>query len=130
MKARADDRVKRLKERSIATMHLLGKWGLAGLLLATVLPVGPQANSQEPPPPRTYVLAREGSTYRATLQGVGSTYAGTLKQVMESAARDLHGAGGGTMTFSDGVFDFGGDRFVGSDFANITFEGAGMDITV
>jgi parallel beta-helix repeat protein len=78
----------------------------------------------------SYVVTREGNTYRATAQGAGSTYTGTLKRVMESAARDLNSAGGGTLTFATGVFDFGSEFFKGENLANITFHGQGMDVTV
>jgi uncharacterized repeat protein (TIGR01451 family) len=82
------------------------------------------------PPPSSYLVTREGDTYRATPDGTGTTYTGTLKQVMESAVQDLHSAGGGTVTFTSGVFDFGSEFLVGSNLANITFQGQGMDVTV
>jgi uncharacterized repeat protein (TIGR01451 family) len=82
------------------------------------------------PPPSSYLVTREGDTYRATPDGTGTTYTGTLKQVMENAVQDLHSAGGGTMTFTSGVFDFGSERFEGNNFLNITFQGQGMDVTV
>ncbi|HZA26992.1 MAG TPA: hypothetical protein VE915_05000, partial [Actinomycetota bacterium] len=55
---------------------------------------------------------------------------GTLKQVMESAARELNAAGGGTMTFASGIFDLGSDKFIGTNLANIAFQGQGVDVTV
>ncbi|HEV2907182.1 MAG TPA: right-handed parallel beta-helix repeat-containing protein [Actinomycetota bacterium] len=82
------------------------------------------------PPPSSYLVTREGDMYRATPQGAGTTYTGTLKQVMQSAVQDLHSAGGGTVTFTSGVFDFGSEFLVGSNLANITFQGQGMDVTV
>lgn len=80
--------------------------------------------------PFSYLVTREGDTYRATPEGTGTTYTGTLKHVMESAAGDLNCAGGGTITFATGAFDFGSEFFEGSNLANITFQGQGMDVTV
>jgi parallel beta-helix repeat protein len=78
----------------------------------------------------SYSVTRDGATYRATPEGDGTTYTGTLKQVMESAARKLNAGGGGTITFASGLFDFGSDKFVGSKLSNIAFQGQGMDLTV
>lgn len=77
-----------------------------------------------------YLLTRDGATYRATPEGAGTPYVGTLKQVMESAARDLNAAGGGTMTFASGMFDLGSDKFIGTNLRNIAFQGQGIDVTV
>jgi parallel beta-helix repeat protein len=78
----------------------------------------------------SYLITREGSTYRATPQGTGTTFTGTLKQVMESVGADLRNGGGGTMTFATGVFDFGTEYFKGENLSNITFQGQGIDVTV
>jgi uncharacterized repeat protein (TIGR01451 family) len=82
------------------------------------------------PLPSSYLVTRDGDTYRATPEDTGTTYTGTLKHVMENAAGDLNCGGGGTMTFATGVFDFGSEFFEGSNLANITFQGQGMDATV
>ena len=102
---------------------LLVSSALVALLVAPFFPAEAAAAS-------SYLVTREGSTYRASPQGAGTTYTGTLKHVMESAARDVNGAGGGTLTFATGVFDFGSEYFKGDNLSNITFHGQGMDVTV
>jgi hypothetical protein len=122
-------------------VRLVVKVAAAILLLALVVPrvaeaaFGSSSNSSqngadESVLAASYLVTREGVTYRATPDGAGTTYVGTLKQVMEGAARDLHAGGGGTMTFTGGIFDFGSDQFIGGNLANIVFEGQGMDVTV
>ncbi|HEV2907181.1 MAG TPA: right-handed parallel beta-helix repeat-containing protein, partial [Actinomycetota bacterium] len=104
-------------------VSLLASAVLAAALLAPLFPASAAVAT-------SYVVSREGSTYRATPQGGGSTYTGTLKHVMESATRDLHGTGGGTVTFGAGVFDFRSEYFKGENLSNITLQGQGMDVTV
>jgi parallel beta-helix repeat protein len=66
-----------------------------------------------------------------TYQAVGSTtYTGTLKSVGERAVADLMAAGGGTVRFTAGTFDFGAEWFKFYNLHDITFVGAGMDATV
>jgi parallel beta-helix repeat protein len=59
-----------------------------------------------------------------------TTYTGTLKSVGQRAVTDLKAAGGGTIKFTSGDFDFGSDYFVLSNVTNIEFVGAGIDATV
>jgi chitodextrinase len=120
----------------------MAKAAVAVALIAAVVPSLAQARflngsadsgqgaGQEGAVASAFLLTREGATYRATPGGGGTTYTGTLKLVMESAARDLRAAGGGTMTFATGTFDFGSDRFVGANLENIAILGQGIDATV
>jgi parallel beta-helix repeat protein len=59
-----------------------------------------------------------------------TTYTGTLKSVGQRAVADLKAAGGGTVRFTSGDFDFGSDYFVLSNVRDIEFVGAGIDRTV
>jgi parallel beta-helix repeat protein len=77
-----------------------------------------------------FLITRNGNTYQARSQTTGTTYTGTLKFVMESAADLLNRGGGGTVTFAAGTFDFGSQYFKLYDLHNITFEGQGIDVTV
>ena len=104
-------------------VSLLASAALAAVLVAPLFPASAAAAT-------SYLVTREGNTYRATPQGGGTTYSGTLKHVMESAARDLNGGGGGTVAFATGVFDFGSEYFKGENLSNITLQGQGMDVTV
>jgi uncharacterized repeat protein (TIGR01451 family) len=114
-------------ERPIAR-YLLVPAALATVAFSFASLLG--SSGQASPATSSYVVTGDGSIYWATPQGTGTTYTGTLKHVMESAAQDLNNAGGGTMTFASGTFDFGIERFLGRDLVNITFQGQGMDITV
>jgi parallel beta-helix repeat protein len=69
-----------------------------------------------------------GGPYKA-VSGT-TTYTGTLKSVGQRAVTDLKAAGGGTIRFTSGDFDFGSDYFVLSNVTNIDFVGAGVDATV
>jgi hypothetical protein len=124
---------------AVRDARLVVKMAALILLLASVVPrlagaaFGPSSSpsdAQGSALASSYLLTREGATYRATPDGAGTTYVGTLKQVMESAARDVNAAGGGTLTFASGTFDFGSDKFVGGNLANIAFQGQGIDLTV
>ena len=126
---------------STRQIGLQAKVAVVAVLLASLLPRLAQAafspstdSSQEMAQGSTlasaYLLTRDGASYRATPEGGGTPYVGTLKQVMESAARDLNAAGGGTMTFASGMFDFGSDKFIGTNLRNIAFQGQGIDVTV
>src|SRR5688500_17470028 len=68
-----------------------------------------------------------GGSYKA-VSGT-TTYTGTLKSVGQRAVTDLKAAGGGTIRFTSGDFDFGSDYFVLSNVTNIDFVGAGYDAT-
>jgi parallel beta-helix repeat protein len=59
-----------------------------------------------------------------------TTYTGTLKSVVQQAVPVLRAAGGGTVKFTSGTFDFGSDYFVLVDVTNIEFVGAGVDVTI
>jgi parallel beta-helix repeat protein len=83
------------------------------------------------PPPTSKeftVTPVAGGPYKA-VSGT-TTYTGTLKSVGQRAVTDLKAAGGGTIRFTSGDFDFGSDYFVLSNVTNIDFVGAGVDATV
>lgn len=76
-------------------------------------------------------MSRVGDTYFATSQWGSPSYAGTdLQQVGTPAVMDLNNAGGGTLEFEAGIFDFGTGRFDLDFIANIVFEGQGIDVTI
>ena len=85
-----------------------------------------------PDPDRLTVITRLGDTYSADAQWIGGTdYSGaSLKLIGESAINQMDNAGGGTIQFEAGIFDFGADYFYLRDIANIVFAGRGMDVTV
>ncbi|WDZ87051.1 DUF7594 domain-containing protein [Micromonospora cathayae] len=83
-----------------------------------------------PPNPSPYLVTRTGSTtYQAVSQVTGFTYTGRLKTVVESAVTELDGRGGGTIQFDSGTFDLGTDYFKLVEIDDVTFVGAGMDLT-
>jgi parallel beta-helix repeat protein len=90
----------------------------------------PQLLAPAPPAASGYVVTRDGSTYTATPEGGGLTFTGTLKFAVENAMYDLSSSGGGTITFTAGVFDLGDSWFELRDVSNVTFQGQGMDATV
>src|SRR5919108_3888912 len=116
----------RTAERSRDCRHRVSALATAFLTALLALPLFPSTAAAA----TSYLITREGSTYRATPQGTGTTFTGTLKQVMESVGADLRNGGGGTMTFATGVFDFGTEYFKGENLSNITFQGQGIDVTV
>jgi parallel beta-helix repeat protein len=69
-----------------------------------------------------------GGSYKA-VSGT-TTYTGTLKSVGQKAVTDLKAAGGGTIKFTSGEFDFGSEYFVLSNVTNIDFVGAGANATL
>ena len=79
------------------------------------------------PPPGTFVVTRDGSTYHA--DSASTSFTGSLKSVVERALDDLDGAGGGTVQFTAGDFNLGSDHFEISDVTDVVFEGAGMGVT-
>lgn len=81
--------------------------------------------------PSHYVVTKIGpSTYQAEEQTLGTVYSGSLKAVVESAVADLDAAGGGLITFLNGDYDLGSDRFRLRGVDNVTFQGQGIDLTI
>jgi hypothetical protein len=77
----------------------------------------------------TFTITKVGGSYRAA-KGK-TTYKGSLKFVGEAAVRTLNAAGGGTVRFTAGTFNFGPDYFLfGDPLHNITFAGAGRTATL
>jgi parallel beta-helix repeat protein len=89
----------------------------------------PQLLVPAPASPSPYLVTRVGSSYHAVSQTNGTTYDGSLKFVGESAVADLESAGGGTVTFGAGDFDFGTEFFKLASVHDIVFEGQGIDVT-
>src|SRR5215207_10703208 len=83
-----------------------------------------------PASPDPFVVRREGNTYYAESQTTTSSYSGSLKSVVESAAYELNTHGGGTIPFQAGDFDLGSEWFEFYDLKGITFQGQGIDVTV
>jgi parallel beta-helix repeat protein len=70
-----------------------------------------------------------GGPYRAASST--TLYTGTLKSVVERAVADLKAAGGGTVRFDSGNFDFAESEYFSlKNVTNIDFVGAGIDKTV
>ena len=88
----------------------------------------PTSLAQANPP--GFNILHDGPNYRAESTIDGTIYTGSLKHVVESAVNDLHGMGGGLVSFEFGVFDLGGDWFEFWDITDVTFEGQGIDITI
>jgi parallel beta-helix repeat protein len=79
---------------------------------------------------RLTVISRSGNTYTADAQWGGADYSGpSLKTVGEGAMYDLDNAGGGTIRFQAGTFDFGQDYFAIHSVSNVEFAGQGIDVT-
>ncbi len=76
-----------------------------------------------------FTVTRLGILYRAQSTR-GTSYTGTLKNVVESATRDLNQTGGGRVVFTAGIFDYGTDYGDFSSISGIEFAGQGMDATV
>ncbi len=76
-----------------------------------------------------YTIAGSGGSYTATPTGGGSGYSGSLKSVVENAARALSNAAGGTITFGSGLYDLGNSWFELKSIRNVTFQGQGMYAT-
>lgn len=90
----------------------------------------PQLLVPAPPAPSPFVVTRHDNHYRATSQTTGVIYAGTLKFAVESAVGALDLAGGGTVTFDSGTFEFGSDHLEFYDVDDVVFEGQGIGVTV
>lgn len=80
-----------------------------------------------PSPPSAYTVTRDGDTYHAT--STAAVITGTLKQVVEAAARDLDSHSGGTITFTAGEFDLGNSHLELDDIDFVTFAGQGVQLT-
>lgn len=90
----------------------------------------PQLVTPAPGSPDPYVVSHvSGSTYQA-VGANGNTITGTLKSVVQDAAADLEGFGGGTVQFTAGTFDLGSDFFKFTELHDVTFDGAGMNSTI
>jgi parallel beta-helix repeat protein len=90
----------------------------------------PQLVTPAPGSPDPYVVSHvSGSNYQA-VGANGNTITGTLKSVVQNAAADLEGSGGGTVQFTAGTFDLGSDFFKFSELHDVTFDGAGMNSTI
>ena len=79
--------------------------------------------------PTRFDVSRSGTSYRAE-SDTGLVYTGTLKLVVESAAKRLHTSGGGLVQFGSGTFDLGSTYLKLERLASIQFAGAGMDATI
>ncbi|MFF3852285.1 DNRLRE domain-containing protein [Micromonospora sp. NPDC002575] len=91
----------------------------------------PQLIVPAPPNPSPYTISRVGATtYSAVSDVTGQTWTGSLKSVVESAAADVNRLGGGTIAFTAGTFDLGNEFFKLEGLRNVTFAGAGMDLTL
>lgn len=90
-------------------------------------PVGP---TLEPLSTLTFEVRQEESTYYAESQTPPIVYSGTLKFVVENAAKYAHSAGGGTIVFQAGDFDLGTDKLILRKSSDLTFAGQGMGVTI
>lgn len=78
----------------------------------------------------TFDVYRVGTTTAYRADSSVRSFSGTLKSVVESAARYATDGGGGTLAFRAGDFDLGSANFEFYDVAGVTFAGAGVDATV
>ncbi len=85
----------------------------------------------EPQVTLTFSVYRDGSSavYHADSLTTSSTYTGTLKFVVQSAATEINAADSGTIRFQAGDFDLGGDWLELDYISDVTFEGQGIDVT-
>ena len=108
---------------------------LVGWLTAVVAALGLVGVAAAPAgadsPLSPYTVARVGTTttYTAT-PASGSVITGSLKAVVETAAERLTDGGGGTIRFGAGTYDLGSTWWEFYDLYGVTFEGAGMGVTV
>jgi parallel beta-helix repeat protein len=79
-------------------------------------------------PTRFTITALGSGRYRAAADN-GVAYVGSVKSVVEAAARDLNLAGGGTVRFTSGTFDLGTGWLRLVRLSGIQFVGAGMGST-
>lgn len=81
-----------------------------------------------PEPPSPFTVSYDGVSYKA--QSASTTYTGTLKSVVESAAFELSEGGGGSITFTAGTFDLGADFWKFENIHDVQFIGQGVDSTI
>jgi parallel beta-helix repeat protein len=90
----------------------------------------PQLVTPAPGSPSPYVVSHvSGDTYQA-VGSTGNTFTGTAKFVVENAAADLEGFGGGTIQFTAGTFNLGTGFLKFDDVHGLVFDGAGMNATI
>jgi parallel beta-helix repeat protein len=79
----------------------------------------------------TFSVYRDGTStvYHADSLTSSSTYTGSLKFVVQSAASEINAVDGGTIRFQAGDFDLGSDWFELDYITDIVFEGQGIDVT-
>jgi parallel beta-helix repeat protein len=79
----------------------------------------------------TFSVYRDGTStvYHADSLTSSSTYTGSLKFVVQSAASEISAVDGGTIRFQAGDFDLGSDWFELDYITDIVFEGQGIDVT-
>ena len=93
--------------------------------------VTPTPTPTPTPGGRLTIISRVGNTYFADSQWGGNDYSGTnLSAVGSSAIYAMNQAGGGTISFQEGIFDLGTGRFDLDFIADIVFEGQGIDNTI
>jgi parallel beta-helix repeat protein len=91
----------------------------------------PTPTPTPPPGGRVTTISRVGDIYFAQSQWGGNNYSGTnLSTVGMDAIYDMNRAGGGTISFQEGIFNLGTGRFDLDFIADIVFEGQGIDNTV
>jgi parallel beta-helix repeat protein len=97
---------------------------LLSLALVTLAPVHGQSGL-------TFDVSRVGttSTYLAVSRTTPSSYTGTLKFVVESAAASLVSSGGGNILFTAGDFNLGTEYFKLHNTHDVVFAGQGIDVT-
>jgi parallel beta-helix repeat protein len=85
----------------------------------------------EPQITLTFSVYRDGtsSVYHADSLTTSSTYTGTLKFVVQSAATEINAVDSGTIRFQAGDFDLGPDWFELNYISDVIFEGQGIDVT-
>lgn len=76
----------------------------------------------------TFTVSQTGSSYQAV--SAATTFTGSLKSVVENAARELSSTGGGTVIFGLGTFDLGPDWWEFKNLTDVAFVGQGIDQTV
>jgi parallel beta-helix repeat protein len=97
----------------------------------TPTPLPTPTPAPTPVPARLTVMSRVGNTYYATSQWGSPSYSGTnLASVGTPAINDMNAAGGGTVQFEAGTFDFGTGDFNLDFMSHMVFQGAGVDVTI
>ncbi len=100
-------------------------------LLAIVAALASPSSAGGPGSERAFLIShRSGSTYESRSVPFGQVRTGGLKAIVEEAMAILGGAGGGTITFERGVFDFESGHIELNHVENLAFEGQGIDATI